>query len=76
MQNIMKDLKEEGNQLFKEKDYFVSGEHYTCALILAHMLQTDYLMELDYKFVSSLFSNRAFCCLKLVMSLFNMYCMY
>ena len=66
LQILMRDLKEEGNCLFKEKNYLVAGEHYTCGLIIAKMLQTSEFVEVDRELLSSLFSNRAACCLKMV----------
>ena len=62
----MKDLKEEGNALFKEKNYYQAGEHYTCGLIVAKMMESCHFVKVEKELLSTLFSNRAACCLKMV----------
>ena len=62
----MQDLKDEGNILFKECHYDIAWMHYRNALFIARILSTRFYHEVDKEFLSTLFSNRAFCCLKKV----------
>ncbi|KAK3091336.1 hypothetical protein FSP39_019040 [Pinctada imbricata] len=61
---LMQDLKDEGNLLFKELQFDVAWMHYRNALFIARILETRFYHEVDKEFISTLFSNRAFCCLK------------
>ena len=63
---LMQDLKDEGNTLFKELKYDVAWMHYRNALFIARILETRFYHEVEKEFISTLFSNRAFCCLKKV----------
>lgn len=62
----MQDLKDEGNDLFKEGDFDNSWMHYRNALFIARILELRFYHIVDKEFKSTLFSNRAFCCLKKV----------
>ena len=62
----MHDLKDEGNALFKEGHYDIAWMHYRNAIFVARILDTRFYHSVDKEFLSSLFSNRAFCCLKKV----------
>ena len=62
----MKDIKEEGNAIFKEKNYNMAGEFYTCALLAGKILETYHYVQVDKEQLSTLFSNRAACCIKMV----------
>lgn len=62
----MQDLKDEGNDLFKEGDFDNSWMHYRNALFIARILELKFYHIVDKEFKSTLFSNRAFCCLKKV----------
>lgn len=62
----MQDLKDEGNDLFKEGDFDNSWMHYRNALFIARILELRFYHIIDEEFKSTLFSNRAFCCLKKV----------
>ena len=59
-------MKEEGNALFREKNFYVAGEHYTSALFVGKMLQSRFAMNVDKMLMSALFTNRAACCNKIV----------
>lgn len=61
---LMQDLKDEGNTVFKESHYDVAWMHYRNALFIGRILETRFYHDVDKEFVSTLFSNRAFCCLK------------
>lgn len=61
---LMQDLKEEGNALFKEEDFGVAWMHYRNALFVARILEMRFYHDVDKEFISTLFSNRAQCCLK------------
>ncbi|KAL3877847.1 hypothetical protein ACJMK2_035491 [Sinanodonta woodiana] len=61
---LMQDLKEEGNALFKEEDFGVAWMHYRNALFVARVLEMRFYHDVDKEFISTLFSNRAQCCLK------------
>ncbi|KAJ8319502.1 hypothetical protein KUTeg_004593 [Tegillarca granosa] len=63
---LMQDLKDEGNSLFKTGHYDVAWMHYRNALFIARILEMRFYHEVDKEFISTLFSNRAFCCLKKV----------
>ena len=63
---LMHDLKDEGNELFRECLYDIAWMHYRNAIFVARILDTRFYHEVDKEFLSSLFSNRAFCCLKKV----------
>ena len=63
---LMHDLKDEGNALFKEGQYDIAWMHYRNAIFVARILDTRFYHTVDKEFLSSLFSNRAFCCLKKV----------
>lgn len=65
---LMYDLKEEGNALFKEGHYDIAWMHYRNAIFVVRNLENRYYHKIEKDFVSSLFSNRAFCCLKKVRS--------
>jgi len=67
---MITDLKKEGNDLFKDKSYLLAGEHYTCALCLARILETGHYVDVDKELLSTLFTNRAACFNKLVSVLF------
>jgi len=60
------DFKDQGNQLFKEKNYKSANEMYTVALTLCRHLQNYHFIPIDKELLSVLFSNRAFCLLKMV----------
>ena len=62
----MTDLKEEGNDNFKEKNYRYAGDYYTCALIVAKMLQVHHFHNISQDNLAVFFSNRAACCQKMV----------
>ncbi|XP_061191305.1 helicase with zinc finger domain 2-like [Saccostrea echinata] len=62
--HLMQDLKDEGNDLFKEGDFDNSWMHYRNALFIARILEVRFYHTVDKEFMSTLFSNRAFCCLK------------
>lgn len=68
LSSLMKDMKEEGNALFKDKNFYQAGEHYTCGLIIAKHLESTHFVNIDKEMLSTLFSNRAACCLKMVSS--------
>ncbi|XP_046550029.1 LOW QUALITY PROTEIN: helicase with zinc finger domain 2-like [Haliotis rubra] len=61
---LMQDLKDEGNTLFKETMYDLAWMHYRNALFVARMLEMRFYYEVKKDFISTLFSNRALCCLK------------
>ena len=63
---LMHDLKDEGNALFKEGQFDIAWMHYRNAIFVARILETRFYHSVDKEFLSSLFSNRAFCCLKKV----------
>jgi hypothetical protein len=67
--HLMQDLKDEGNDLFKEGDFDNSWMHYRNALFIARILEVRFYHVVDKEFISTLFSNRAFCCLKKVIQL-------
>ena len=68
---LLIDFKEEGNILFKdEKSYYKAAEHYTAALNLGKLLQIRDPQDGDNKCMSSLFTNRAACCSKMVSDAF------
>ena len=66
LMRLITEFKKEGNDLFKEKHYLLAGEHYTCALCLAKILETGHYVEVDQELLSALFANRAACFNKLV----------
>lgn len=61
---LMHDLKEEGNTLFKEAHFDIAWMHYRNAIFVVKILETRFSHKVEKEFTSSLFSNRAFCCLK------------
>ena len=63
---MLKDFKKEGNDLFKDKNYMPAGEHYTCALFLGRQVENLHHENIDRDLLSTLFSNRAACFLKMV----------
>jgi len=70
----MQDLKDEGNIIFKEGHFDVAWMHYRNALFIARILETRFYHDVDKEFISTLFSNRAFCCLKKVCKSISNYC--
>ncbi|XP_013417543.1 helicase with zinc finger domain 2 isoform X2 [Lingula anatina] len=62
---LLSDLKEEGNMKFKEEMYNDAWVHYRNALFIAKSLETQHYEDVDKDFVSALFSNRAFCSIKM-----------
>ncbi|XP_041364401.1 helicase with zinc finger domain 2-like [Gigantopelta aegis] len=64
---LMQDLKDEGNQLFRESQYSQALTHYCHAVFLTSMLENRFYHDVDPEFLSTLYSNRAICCLKLEM---------
>lgn len=64
--NLMHDLKEEGNALFKEEQYDIAWMHYRNAIFVVSILGNRFYCVVEKEFTSTLFSNRAFCCLKKV----------
>jgi len=67
---LMYDLKEEGNALFKETLYDIAWMHYRNAIFVVRILENRFYHTVEKEFTSSLFSNRAFCCLKKVLLLY------
>jgi hypothetical protein len=63
---LVHDLKEEGNALFKEGHYDIAWMHYRNAIFVVRILENRFYHKVEVEFTSSLFSNRAFCCLKKV----------
>lgn len=63
---LVHDLKEEGNALFKENHYDIAWMHYRNAIFIVGILENRFYHIVEKDFTSSLFSNRAFCCLKKV----------
>ena len=66
LQKLLSDLKEEGNASFKDKDYCGSYDFYTSALNICKHLQTNQFVSVDKDLLSTIFSNRAACLLKMV----------
>lgn len=64
------DIKEEGNACFKDKDYNGAYEMYTSALHVCKNLQTVHFVNIDKELLSTIFSNRAACLLKMVVFFF------
>lgn len=62
----MYEYKEEGNQVFKERNVKMAMELYASSLIIGRMLQTHHYVEVDTELQSSLLSNMALCALKMV----------
>ena len=60
------DFKDQGNDLFKQKNYHGANEMYTVALNLCRHLQDYHYVPIENELLSILFSNRAFCLLKMV----------
>ncbi len=63
---VMKMYKEEGNDLFKERNYTAAGEHYTHAVSLACNLERTEGKSIEAELISSVFCNRAACLHKMV----------
>ena len=62
----MKELKEEGNDMYKEKEFSGAGDMYTAALLVGKALLERAPRMLDAKLVSIIFSNRAASFIKMV----------
>ena len=63
-------IKAEGNDLFKEAQRFdQAAEHYTAALLLGETLKEKFSFIIEPRLISSLYTNRAACCNKLVSDL-------
>ena len=65
LERLLKDLKEEGNTIFREKNYSLAGEKYTYALHVGKFLQENHV-NVEREFLSTVFCNRAACCIKMV----------
>ena len=65
---MVAEIKEEGNVHFKEKEYTQAYELYTAALAICKHMQTDRFVSIDSEMLSTIFSNRAACLLKIVSS--------
>lgn len=66
MIGIMKMYKEEGNDLFKERNYTAAGEYYTHAIALACNMERKEGKPIETELISSVFCNRAACLHKMV----------
>ena len=69
MIGIMKMCKEEGNDLFKERNYTAAGEYYTHAIALACNMERKEGKPIETELISSVFCNRAACLHKMVCNL-------
>ena len=59
-------MKHEGNALFKDKDYATAYDMYTAALSICKHMQINFFPNVEGELLSTIFSHRAFCLLKLV----------
>ena len=66
LNSLMNELKEEGNCCFKDRDFNSAYEMYTASLNVCKNLQTSHFIIPEKKFLSTVFSNRAACLLKMV----------
>lgn len=58
-------MKDEGNETFKDKEYKKAYDLYTAALNVCKQIEVKYSSKVDPTFLSTLFSNRAACLLKM-----------
>ena len=62
----MKDLKDEGNTLFKECHFKEAGLFYSYALVVAWQLERTFYHMVEREFVAVLYCNASLCSLKIV----------
>ncbi|XP_076439727.1 3'-5' exoribonuclease HELZ2-like isoform X2 [Babylonia areolata] len=62
---LIQDLKDEGNQLFKENHFDKAAIHYKNALFVAHTLEDRFYHEVEVEFMTTLYSNGSLSYLKL-----------
>ena len=63
---LIQDLKDEGNQLFKEAQFPKASHHYRFALFVAQVLEERFYHEVEDDFMATLYSNGALSYLKTV----------
>ncbi|CAG5132928.1 unnamed protein product, partial [Candidula unifasciata] len=61
---LMQDLKDEGNDLFKEEDYLNAWKHYCFALFAARQLERIFYCHVEKDFLATLFCNASLCSLR------------
>ena len=59
-------MKDEGNACFKDKDYIQAYDLYTAALNICKHIQIVHFVNVERELLSTIFSNRAACELKMV----------
>ena len=64
--NLIQDLKDEGNQLFKEGQFAKACSHYKCALFVARVLEERFYHEVEHDYLATLYSNGSLGYLKTV----------
>ena len=69
--NLIQDLKDEGNQLFKEGQFAKACSHYKHALFVARVLEERFYHEVEQDYMATLYSNGSLSYLKTVSCFFQ-----
>ena len=70
---LIQDLKDEGNQLFKEGQFAKACSHYTHGIFVARVLEDRFYHEVGTEFMGTLYSNGSLSHLKLVSCFVSMF---